>query len=49
MNQSALTQKINSYFAILIITIFGAFAALCIIRIANADAPVFALSGPTGV
>ncbi|MHB8660344.1 MAG: hypothetical protein ACYC75_00170 [Minisyncoccota bacterium] len=36
-------EKINSYFAVLIITITGAAAALIIIHVANQDASSFEL------
>lgn len=39
-----LTQTINSYFSVLIITIFGAAASLLIIHIANADVSAYAMA-----
>jgi hypothetical protein len=33
MSKSLLTERINTYFAILVIVIFGAFCALTIIRV----------------
>lgn len=38
-------EKINTYFAILIITITGAGAALLIIHVANTDTPSFIAEG----
>ena len=41
--KSALVQRINSYFAILLITIVGAGASLIIIHVAYTNAPSFTL------
>jgi hypothetical protein len=41
MKRNPLVYRVNSYLAVLIVTIFGAGASLIIIHIANA-APIFA-------
>ncbi len=41
---STLTRRINTYFAVLILTIFGAGASLIIIHVANNSAVAAALS-----
>jgi len=40
-----MTRRINAYFGALVITIFGAGAALIIIHVANANAFVIVLGG----
>ncbi len=49
MAMNVLTDRINTYFAILLITLTGAGASLMIIRIAERDADSFAASYFSGV
>ncbi len=39
-----MTEKINTYFAVLLITIAGAGASLLIIHVANADLSMYAVN-----
>jgi hypothetical protein len=47
VHSGGLTERINAYFAVLIITVFGAFMTLLIIHIINLNSTIIVSSDDT--